>query len=236
MGSTLLHGGTVLTVDAENRVLEGGLIAIRDGRITGVGPAANVSRPVRLSTRCSTWPGTSSCRASSMPIPIRRWCCFAAAPKGRACSPWRAGTTPSASPNCRLRRAISARRWRCPAPRWLLSGTTTVLRPVFLCRGDRRRPSRQAASAPSSPMASSSSATRRAARTELANATAFIEQQRSADGRMIPWFGPHAPYVDNSEELLRAEVDGRQEIRRRAAPAHGRRAGGQRRDAWRATA
>ncbi len=24
---------------------------------------------------------------------------------------------------------------------------------------------------------------------------------------MIPWFGPHAPYVDNSEQLLRAEVD-----------------------------
>ncbi|KKC39733.1 amidohydrolase [Devosia epidermidihirudinis] len=42
---------------------------------------------------------------------------------------------------------------------------------------------------------------------ELASASAFIERQRSADGRVIPWFGPHAPYVDNSEDLLRAEVD-----------------------------
>ena len=41
---------------------------------------------------------------------------------------------------------------------------------------------------------------------ELAAASAFIEGQRSADGRVIPWFGPHAPYVDNDEALLRAEV------------------------------
>jgi 5-methylthioadenosine/S-adenosylhomocysteine deaminase len=41
---------------------------------------------------------------------------------------------------------------------------------------------------------------------ELAKATAFLEQQRSADGRVIPWFGPHAPYVDNSEALLTEEV------------------------------
>lgn len=42
---------------------------------------------------------------------------------------------------------------------------------------------------------------------ELASAAAFIERQRSADGRIIPWFGPHAPYVDNSEDLIRAEVE-----------------------------
>ena len=41
---------------------------------------------------------------------------------------------------------------------------------------------------------------------ELARAKAFLEQQRSADGRIIPWFGPHAPYVDNSEDLLLDEV------------------------------
>ena len=41
---------------------------------------------------------------------------------------------------------------------------------------------------------------------ELAKAKAFIEQQRSADGRVIPWFGPHAPYIDNTEELLLEEV------------------------------
>ncbi|WP_338723322.1 amidohydrolase family protein [Devosia sp. XK-2] len=42
---------------------------------------------------------------------------------------------------------------------------------------------------------------------ELKSASAFIERQRSADGRIIPWFGPHAPYVDNSEDLIRAEVE-----------------------------
>jgi 5-methylthioadenosine/S-adenosylhomocysteine deaminase len=41
---------------------------------------------------------------------------------------------------------------------------------------------------------------------ELAKATEFLAQQRSADGRIIPWFGPHAPYVDNTEALLVEEV------------------------------
>jgi 5-methylthioadenosine/S-adenosylhomocysteine deaminase len=44
-------------------------------------------------------------------------------------------------------------------------------------------------------------------RAELEKATAFLEKQRSADGRVIPWLGPHAPYVDNSETLLRAEAE-----------------------------
>lgn len=44
-------------------------------------------------------------------------------------------------------------------------------------------------------------------RDELAKAIAFLEHQRSADGRIIPWLGPHAPFVDNSEDLLKAEVD-----------------------------
>jgi 5-methylthioadenosine/S-adenosylhomocysteine deaminase len=41
---------------------------------------------------------------------------------------------------------------------------------------------------------------------ELKRAIAFLERQRSANGRIIPWFGPHAPYVDNSEDLLKAET------------------------------
>ena len=39
LGSVLLRGGIVLTVDAENRVFEGGWIVIEHGRITGIGPA-----------------------------------------------------------------------------------------------------------------------------------------------------------------------------------------------------
>ncbi len=40
---------------------------------------------------------------------------------------------------------------------------------------------------------------------ELGRAAAFVEGQRR--GRVIPWFGPHAPFVDNSAETLRAEVE-----------------------------
>ena len=42
---------------------------------------------------------------------------------------------------------------------------------------------------------------------ELAKAGAFVGQQRQGDGRIVPWFGPHAPYVDNSEDLLQAETE-----------------------------
>ena len=45
MGSTLIHGATVLSVDAENRVFEGGFVAIRDGRISGVGPRDGTPNP-----------------------------------------------------------------------------------------------------------------------------------------------------------------------------------------------
>src|SRR5262245_100026 len=38
MPSTLIHGATVLTVDAMDRTFADGWLAIRDGRITGVGP------------------------------------------------------------------------------------------------------------------------------------------------------------------------------------------------------
>ena len=38
MGSSLFHGGTVLTVDKDDRVHAGGWISVRDGRITATGP------------------------------------------------------------------------------------------------------------------------------------------------------------------------------------------------------
>ncbi|NDV01154.1 amidohydrolase family protein [Pseudoroseicyclus tamaricis] len=41
---------------------------------------------------------------------------------------------------------------------------------------------------------------------ELEKAAAFVKAQRRGEGRVVPWFGPHAPYVDNSESLLKAEV------------------------------
>ena len=45
MGSALFHGGTVLTVDTENRTFVGGWITARDGRISGVGPSATTPDP-----------------------------------------------------------------------------------------------------------------------------------------------------------------------------------------------
>ena len=41
MGSALFHGGTILTVDANDTVLANGWISVRDGRITALGPSAS---------------------------------------------------------------------------------------------------------------------------------------------------------------------------------------------------
>jgi 5-methylthioadenosine/S-adenosylhomocysteine deaminase len=45
----LLTGGTVVTMDAERRVVEGGAVAVRAGRVVAVGPVAEVTR--RFSAR-----------------------------------------------------------------------------------------------------------------------------------------------------------------------------------------
>ena len=45
MGSALFHGGTILTVDTENRAFAEGWITVRDGRISGVGPKATTPDP-----------------------------------------------------------------------------------------------------------------------------------------------------------------------------------------------
>ncbi len=45
MGSTLIHGASILTVDADDSVFEDGWVAIRDGRIGGVGPRATRPDP-----------------------------------------------------------------------------------------------------------------------------------------------------------------------------------------------
>ena len=45
MSSMLFHGGTILTVDTENRTFEDGWIAVHDGRISGIGSAATSPDP-----------------------------------------------------------------------------------------------------------------------------------------------------------------------------------------------
>ena len=39
----LLSGGTVITMDSQRRILRGGAVAIRDGKIAAVGPSEAVS-------------------------------------------------------------------------------------------------------------------------------------------------------------------------------------------------
>ena len=204
MGSTLFHGGTILTVDAENRAFAEGWIAVRDGRISGVGAKATTPDPsgydeVLDLTGHLVIPGLVNAHTHSAMV------LFRGRSEGQSLLTMEGWYNSIREPELSLIASDIGPAVALSAAEMLLSGTTTFCDQYFFAEeiatavkasgiraviaygivqlGDEAR-----------------------GKEELAKATAFLEQQRSADGRVIPWFGPHAPYVDNSEELLIEEV------------------------------
>jgi 5-methylthioadenosine/S-adenosylhomocysteine deaminase len=204
MGSALFHGGTILTVDTENRSFAEGWIAVRDGRISGVGPKATTPDPSGYDevfdlTRHLVIPGLINAHTHSVMV------LFRGRSEGQSLLTMEGWYNSIREPELSLVSSDIGPSVALSAAEMLLSGTTTFCDQYFFAEeiaaavkdagiraviaygivqlGDERR-----------------------GKEELARATAFLEQQRSADGRIIPWFGPHAPYVDNTEDLLVAEV------------------------------
>lgn len=205
MGSTLIHGATVLSVDAENRVFEGGFVAIRDGRISGVGPRDATPNPSGFDevfdlTGHLVMPGLVNAHTHSVMV------LFRGRSEGQSLLTMEGWYNSIREPELSLVSSDIGPAVALSCAEMALSGTTTFCDQYFFAEeiadavkaaglrsviaygivqlGDKER-----------------------GEAELARATAFLEQQRSADGRIIPWFGPHAPYVDNSEDLLLAEVE-----------------------------
>jgi len=205
MGSALFHGGTVLTVDTENRSFAEGWIAVRDGRISGVGPKATTPDPSGYDevfdlTRHLVIPGLVNAHTHSAMV------LFRGRSEGQSLLTMEGWYNSIREPELSLIASDIGPAVALSSAEMLLSGTTTFCDQYFFAEeiaaavkdagiraviaygivqlGDHGRGVE-----------------------ELAKATAFLEQQRSADGRVIPWFGPHAPYVDNSEDLLLAEVE-----------------------------
>lgn len=204
MVSTLLHGATLLTVDAENRVIENGWIAIRDGRIGGVGPKATLppsedfDEVVDLSGHL-VMPGLVNAHTHSAMV------LFRGRSEGQSLLTMDGWYNSIREPELSLVASDIGPAVTLSCAEMLLSGTTTFCDQYFFAEEIAAAASEAGIRAVIAYGIVQLGDEQRGAE-ELAKASAFIEQQRSADGRIVPWFGPHAPYVDNSESLLRAEV------------------------------
>lgn len=204
MGSTLLRNATVLTVDSANTVHAGGWVAFVDGRISGVGATDLCPNPVDFDVVHDlaghlVMPGLVNAHTHSAMI------LFRGRSEGQSLLTMEGWYNSIREPELSLVSSDIVPAVALSCAEMALSGTTTFCDQYFFAEeiadavkeaglraviaygivqlGDKAR-----------------------GEEELAKATDFLRQQRSADGRIIPWFGPHAPYVDNTEDLLLAEV------------------------------
>jgi 5-methylthioadenosine/S-adenosylhomocysteine deaminase len=202
MSSLLLTDATILTVDAADTVLHGGWIGIDDGRITATGPAGTapggyddtLSLPGHI-----VMPGLVNAHTHSPMI------LFRGRSEGHSLLTMDGWYNTIREPELSLIAADIAPAVRLSCAEMLLSGTTTFCEQYFFADDIARAVAQMGLRAVIAYGIVQLGDTARGA-DELAAATAFLSRQRSADGRIIPWFGPHAPYVDNDEALLRAEV------------------------------
>ncbi|MDQ3411851.1 MAG: amidohydrolase family protein, partial [Chloroflexota bacterium] len=212
MPVTVLRDADIFTADAEHRVLAGGWLAIANGRIVDIGPAgtappgAGSDAVVDLSGH-ALLPGLVNAHTHSPMILFR----------GRAEGHslltmdgwWRAIRKPELhliAADIHPAAALSyAEMARCGttlvADQYFFadeiyaaahaSGLRAVIAYGIVELGDEARGKR-----------------------ELATAVDFVEHAaRAGNDKVRGWIGPHAPFVDNSESLLRAEAS--------AANAHG---------------
>lgn len=204
MGSTLIHGATVLSVDAENRVFEGGYVAIRDGRISGVGPSDATPNPSGFDevfdlTGHLVMPGLVNAHTHSAMV------LFRGRSEGQSLLTMEGWYNSIREPELSLLASDIGPAVALSCAEMALSGTTTFCDQYFFAE-EIAEAVKQAGLRAVIAYGIVQLGDERRGEEELAKATAFLEHQRSADGRIIPWFGPHAPYVDNTETLLVEEV------------------------------
>lgn len=205
MGSTLLRDAIIVTVDSKNATFKAGWVAIVDDRIAGLGPMSTCPDNVSFDTVKSlpghvVMPGLVNAHTHSAMI------LFRGRSEGHSLLTMDGWYNSIREPELSLIASDIGPAVALSCAEMALSGTTAFCEQYFFADeiaaavgqaglrsviaygivqlGDEARGDE-----------------------ELKHAAAFIERQRSADGRIVPWFGPHAPYVDNSEALLRAEVD-----------------------------
>ena len=204
MTSGLITDAVILTVDAANRAFEGGWVSFDDGLITGVGPKGSQPDPALFDQVSSlpghlVLPGLVNAHTHSAMI------LFRGRSEGQSLLTMEGWYNSIREPELSLVASDIPPAVALSCAEMLLSGTTTFCDQYFFASEIAQA---AGASGIRAVVAYGIVQLGDEARgeQELAEAAAFIERQRSADGRIIPWFGPHAPYVDNSEDLLRAEA------------------------------
>jgi len=204
MGSTLIHGATVLSVDAENTVFEGGFVAIVDGRISGVGSAADTPNPSGFDevldlTGHLVTPGLVNAHTHSVMV------LFRGRSEGQSLLTMEGWYNSIREPELSLEASDIGPAVALSCAEMALSGTTTFCDQYFFAE-EIADAVKQAGLRSVIAYGIVQLGDKARGEVELAKATRFLAQQRSADGRIVPWFGPHAPYVDNTEDLLLEEV------------------------------
>lgn len=205
MSSALLHGGTVLTVDGSDHVYEGGFVAVRDGRIAGVGPASEAPAPVSFDEVLDLGghlviPGLVNAHTHSAMI------LFRGRAEGQSLLTMEGWYNAIRAPELVMVGDDIGPAVSLSAAEMLLSGTTLFCDQYFFADEIAAAVAEAGIRAVIAYGIVQLDDEARG-NEELAKAKSFVARQRSADGRIIPWLGPHAPYVDNTEDLLRAEVE-----------------------------
>ena len=204
MASSLFHGGTILTVDKSDTVLANGWISVRNGRITATGsqqstPDADGFDEVFDLSGHLVMPGLVNAHTHSVMV------LFRGRSEGQSLLTMDGWYNSIREPELSLVAEDIGPAVALSCAEMALSGTTTFCDQYFFAEeiADAVKASGLRAVIAYGIVQLGDAAR---GREELARAKAFLERQRSADGRVIPWFGPHAPYVDNTEELLLQEV------------------------------
>ena len=204
MGSTLLRNAWVLTVDSGNAVFPSGWVAFVDGRISGVGPmetcpADSDFDDVKALDGHVVMPGLVNAHTHSAMV------LFRGRSEGQSLLTMEGWYNSIREPELSLVASDIGPAVALSCAEMVLTGTTTFCDQYFFAE-EIAEAVKQAGLRAVIAYGIVQLGDKERGEEELALATNFLRQQRSADGRVIPWFGPHAPYVDNTEDLLLAEV------------------------------
>jgi 5-methylthioadenosine/S-adenosylhomocysteine deaminase len=204
MASVLIFNCVILTVDARNSVFERGWIAFENGRITQLGASETRPDPAAFDEAFDlaghlVMPGLVNAHTHSAMI------LFRGRSEGQSLLTMEGWYNSIREPELSLEAGDIGPAVALSCAEMALSGTTTFCDQYFFAEEIAEAAT---ASGLRAVIAYGIVQLGDKARgdIELARAAEFVERQRRANGRVVPWFGPHAPYVDNSEDLLRAEV------------------------------